>query len=222
MMRILLTLILVLSGSTAVAVGSGGGGGTASMPSTVAQTPEQIATGHYKSGLRYKKRAWRQEEKAAKASTLQKREKLLAKAAKNYDRALDKYVAALRADQMHHEAANELGYALRRTGRYKQAIQWYDRALELKPGFLEAIEYRGEAYLAIGDINAAKGAYMELFRNDQSLADRLLVAMEAWLRQQADGSAETAEIGGFSEWLVERRQLAGITRDVALIESRQW
>ena len=76
--------------------------------------------------------------------------------------------------------------------------------------------------VAIGDINAAKGAYMELFRNDQSLADQLLVAMEAWLSQQADGSAETAEIGGFSEWLVERRQLAGITRDVSLIESRQW
>jgi tetratricopeptide (TPR) repeat protein len=207
-----------------VAAGSGGGSGryVASMPSEVAQPPKQIAAGHYKSGLRYKKRAWKQEEKAAKASTPEKREKLLAKAAKNYDRARDEYFAVLRNDRMHHEAANELGYAWRKIGRYKQAIRWYNRALELKPGFLEAIEYRGEAYLAIGDIDAAKGAYMELFRNDQPLADQLLVAMEAWLSQQADGSVESAEIGGFSEWLTERRELAAITRDVSFIESRQW
>jgi tetratricopeptide (TPR) repeat protein len=222
MTRIILTLILLLAGSTAMAAGSGGGGGGASMPSAVSKTPEQIAAGHYKSGLRYKKRAWKQEEKAATAKTPEKRDKLLAKAAKNYEKALNKYVETLRADRQHHEAANELGYSLRRAGRYEQAIQWYDRALELKPGFLEAIEYRGEAYLAVGNVDAAKGAYMELFRNDQALADQLLVAMEAWLSQQASGSVESTDFDGFSEWLTERRELAGITRDVSLIQSRQW
>ena len=79
-------------------------------------------------------------------------------------------MAAVQANPQHHEAANELGYALRRMGQYSQAIQWYDHALELQPKFLEAIEYRGEAYLAVGKIDAAKQAYMELFRNDPELA----------------------------------------------------
>lgn len=219
MMRILVTFIVLLSGSAAMAAGGGGG---VQMPSAVAQTPEQVAVGHYKSGLRYKKRAWRQEEKAAKAKTPKQRDKLLAKAMKNHERALQKYVATLKANRRHYEAANELGYALRRMGRYEQAIEWYDHALKLKPNFLEAIEYRGEAYLATGNIDAAKGAYMELFRNDRTLADQLLIAMQAWHDRQGSSSADSLGGAGFSDWLIERKELAGITRDVSLNQSRQW
>jgi tetratricopeptide (TPR) repeat protein len=224
MVRNIVLMVWALAGSIAgagaMAAGSGGGGQSAA--GTVQQTPEQEAASHYKSGLRYKKRAWKQEEKAAKASTPEQRAKLLGKAAKNYEKAIRKQVAALKANERHHEAANELGYGLRRMGRYEQAIQWYDRALELQPGFLEAIEYRGEAYLATGNLDAAKGAYMALFRGDPALAGQLLTAMEGWLGRPGGDHQETAEYLAFDEWVRERKELAGLTQGVSLNQSRDW
>ncbi|MDH3643224.1 MAG: hypothetical protein OES38_14075 [Gammaproteobacteria bacterium] len=218
MTRFLLAMVLMLSASLAQAAGSGGGG---QAPRTVEQTPEQAANSHYKSGLRYKKRAWKHEEKAAAASTAEKREKLLAKAAKAFEKAVAQQLKAMQADPQHFEAANELGYGLRRLGGAKQAIEWYDLALQLKPDFFEAVEYRGEAYLATGNLDGAKAAYMELFRNDRALAEQLLDAMERWLVAQ-DGAAPAPQHSEFSAWVVERRELVELTRDVSLNQSRDW
>ena len=209
MMKALAATILLLAAASAMGAGSGGGGRVAP---TVEPTPEQAAASHYRSGLRYKNRALKQEAKAGEASMPEQRDKLLAKAAKSYARAMEKQLEAVKADPSHHEAANELGYALRRMGRYQQAIEWYDHALDLKPGFLEAIEYRGEAYLAIGNIDGAKAAYMELFRSDRELAGQLLGAMEAWLDRQ---SAASPDVSTFSDWLSERKQLAALSGDVS-------
>jgi tetratricopeptide (TPR) repeat protein len=109
------------------------------------------------------------------------------------------------ADESHAQAASELGYALRRTGRFEQAIGWYDHALRVNPDLLEAVEYRGEAYLEIGELEGAKAAYMELFRGNPDLAGQLLAAMEAWVAKTVDPDP------GFSDWVVERRALAKLT-----------
>lgn len=220
-MRTVLAMMLMALVPAVMAAGSGGGGGSAATARTVVQTPEQAAASHYKSGLRYKSRAWKQEEKAARARTPEQRDKLLAKAARNFQRAVEQQTQALDANGQHYEAANELGYALRKLGNYQQAIEWYDRALTLQPGFLEAVEYRGEAYLATGNLEAAKGAYMELFRADRALAGQLLTAMEAWLAQSS-GSNEAAGLQAFSRWVTERKQLALLSDDVSMNEARRW
>ena len=44
-----------------------------------------------------------------------------------------------------YKAANELGYALRKSGDYRKAIGAYNYALEINPNFHQATEYRGEA-----------------------------------------------------------------------------
>jgi hypothetical protein len=41
-----------------------------------------------------------------------------------------------------------MGFALRKTGEPVKALEMYDKALALAPGFPDALEYRGEAYLA--------------------------------------------------------------------------
>jgi len=220
-MKTLLATILLLCSATGMAAGTGGGP-IGPMPSGVSKTPEQVAAGHYQSGLRYKSRAWKQEEKAARARTPEQRDKLLEKAARNYAKAAEQQAQAMKADPRSHQAANELGYALRKTGDYQQAIQWYDRALQLQPGFLEAVEYRGEAYLAVGNLEAAKGAYMELFRGDRALAGQLLTAMEAWVAAQGSTSVNEAGLTEFARWLMERKQLAALTAEVSLNEARQW
>jgi tetratricopeptide (TPR) repeat protein len=41
------------------------------------------------------------------------------------------------------QAYNGLGYAYRKLGDYAKALENYDRALQLSPRFVDAIEYRG-------------------------------------------------------------------------------
>ena len=55
---------------------------------------------------------------------------------------------------------------------------WLAKALELKPGYPEALEYRGEAFLALNRISDAQQAYLDLFAANRGLADKLLSAMK--------------------------------------------
>ncbi|MEJ2087839.1 MAG: tetratricopeptide repeat protein, partial [Gammaproteobacteria bacterium] len=102
----------------------------------------------------------------------------------------------------YYQAANELGYALRQTGDYRKALGAYNFALEIKPDFYPAVEYRGEAYLTLGMLEASREAYMTLFRNDLALARRLLQAMEAYAPRVDDPA--------FADWVAERKQLAAL------------
>ena len=215
-------LVGVTTLETAQAAGSSGGGGgfsgSTSMPERQAKSPEDIANGHYKAGLKFKAKAWKLEEKAAKATKDTKREKLLADARKWYEKAMVSQATAIKVNEQHYEAANELGYALRKTGDYRKAIGAYNYALQLRPSFYPAIEYRGEAFLMMGFIKESQDAYLTLFRNDRELADQLMVTMEKWHAVQPDGDAKKA----FTDWLAERKQLALIGRDLSSNNTRTW
>ena len=217
-----LALVCLLLGTTlAQAAGSGGGGGfsgSSPMPERRAKTPEEVATSHYKAGLKYKAKAWKAEEKAAKATKDTKRDKLLADAREYYEKAIAAYATAMKVNEQHYEAANELGYALRKTGDYRKAIGAYNYALQLRPEFYPAIEYRGEALLMMGFVKEAQDAYMTLFRNDRALADQLFATMEKWHAEQPEGNDRTT----FAAWLEERRQLASIGRDLSSNNTRTW
>jgi tetratricopeptide (TPR) repeat protein len=221
LMRSLLILALLSLPAVAWSAGSGGGGfsgGDFSSPTQRKQTPEQISAGWYKQGVKAKEKAWRLEEKAAKATKESKRDKLLADAQKQYQKAVGAQASAIKANEKNYEAANELGYALRKTGDYKKAVGAYNYALQLKPDFYPAIEYRGEALLMMGFIEEAKEAYMTLFRNDRALADQLMATMEKWHSTQPDGEPKST----FSGWLDERRNLAKAGNDLSMNNTREW
>lgn len=98
-------------------------------------------------------------------------------------------------------------------GHYDDAFAAYDKALSLKPGYPEAIEYRGEAYLAVNRLADARQAYLDLFAGNRALADKLLAAMKAWVATQratpaSDSSASADEL---DKWIQERAQIAGQT-----------
>lgn len=207
---------------SAGAAGGGGGdyGGSAgsSSSSSSRRSPESVARRHYQAGLRAKAKAWKYEEKAAKEEDADDREKLLAKAQKAYAGAIRSQTAAVKAFPKHYEAYNELGYALRRTGKYAEAIAAYDRALEIDSAYFPAIEYRGEAYLGVGQLEKVKSAYMVLFRNERALADQLMTAIDAWLAQQPTGDATAS----FAEWVKERKTLAQAGDDLSQNNTRSW
>ncbi len=216
-------LMLVFSASPILAAGAGGGGGgeyrgSSGSSAGSSRSPERVAKRAYEAGLSYKQKAWKFEEKAAKADDEEDREELLAKAQKAYGSAIESQTTAVKADPKSYEAENELGYALRKTGQYAPAIEAYDRALALNGAFFPAVEYRGEAYLSVGELQRAKDSYMKLFRNDRKLADKLMTAMDEWLAKQPAGEESTS----FAEWVKERKSLANVGDDLSQNNTRSW
>ena len=215
--------MFVFSASPILAAGAGGGGGgeyrgSSGSSAGSSRSPERIAKRAYEAGLSYKKKAWKYEEKAAKADDAEDRDELLAKAQKAYGSAIESQTAAVKADPKNYEAENELGYALRKTGQYAPAIEAYDRALALNGAFFPAVEYRGEAYLSVGELQRAKDSYMKLFRNDRKLADKLMTTMDEWLAKQPAGE----ESKSFAEWVKERKSLANVGDDLSQNNTRSW
>lgn len=222
--RQIFALFLALGVSYAYGAGSGGGGGGASVSPTAPakpKAPEEISAQHYREGIRHKERAWKQEAKAADATSEKRRDRALAKAQKEYKKAIDRQGKAIEAVTSNYQAANELGYALRKTGDFDTALQAYDLALTIEPAYYPAIEYRGEAYLALGQFDDAKNAYMVLFNNDPELANQLMQAMSQW----ADNNAESElsnEATAFREWVAERKAVAQLTQALTPTESAPW
>ena len=188
--------------------GGGGGGGLSNAPTAKPKPPEQIASSSYRSGTRHKERAWRYEDKAAATKREKKRASLLAKAKREYIKAKEKQATVLQIQPRNHEAANELGYALRKSGDLQKAIGAYNYALELKPDFLPAIEYRAEAYLTLGFLDETKSSYMRLFREDEALAAQLMTAITEWLEAQSESTEAVAD---FERWASERQRLVSFT-----------
>ena len=214
----LVAFLLAMPALQVHAAGSGGGYsdiGTA----PEARSPAQQARTHYKAGLNHKKKAWKLEEKAAKAKDEKGKAKHLANAQKEYARAIERYRKAIQADNTHFEAMNELGYAFRKSGDFENAIRAYNTALFVKPDFPEAIEYRGEAFLALGLFDQTKEAYLALFRDAPEQAALLMQAMETWVTEQGTASADAA---AFAAWVAERKALAGQTQTLSMNNLRRW
>ena len=215
--------LLFIAGSAAapVAFSAGSsGGGMSSTPPTTSLTPAQQAAKALASGIRHRDRAWKQEARAAKATSDKKRARALAKAQTAYGKAVKAQSQALRLAPRNYKAANELGYALRKTGDFRKAIGAYNYALEINPDFHLAIEYRAEAFLAIGEYGHVQKAYMSLFRNDRALADQLMTAMDEWIA--ARGGNLGAPESAFVSWVEERRRLHTTTQDLSSNNTRSW
>jgi tetratricopeptide (TPR) repeat protein len=177
------------------------------------------AATHYGSALKHKKRAWKHEARAADTDNAEKRSRYSDKAREAYVAAIADLGAALKRRPEYYEAATDLGYALRKTGDFRKSIGAYNYALGIKPDHFEAVEYRGEAYLAIDQLENAKEDYLTLFRNDPALAADLMTAMDTWVAAQP---ATTVAVLEFTEWVEERRALAGVTADLSMHTPRRW
>ena len=188
------------------------------------QTPEERAIEHYNAGLSYRDKAWKLEKELAKAASDDERQKLQAKIAKQYDRAREELETAVKNNPKFHEAWSDLGYALRKVGRFEDALDSYDAALQISPGYTRAIEYRAEAYLGLNQIDPAKTAYMDLFARDRTQADELMRAMQKWIeaRKADPAGVDTSALEAFSHWIAERAEIAGQTPPVSRLGDRPW
>jgi len=75
--------------------------------------------------------------------------------AKDYRGALAELTPMLETHQ-HADVYNLMGFSLRKTGDYKQAYTFYQKALDFDPEHKGAHEYLGELYVETGQIEKAR------------------------------------------------------------------
>jgi tetratricopeptide (TPR) repeat protein len=83
--------------------------------------------------------------------------------AKNYDDALAQ-LKVIAATSQHPDVLTLMGFALRKTGDRAQAMTWYDKALHANPVHKGALEYQGELFVEIGQIDKAQENLTKLKR----------------------------------------------------------
>jgi len=184
------------------------------------RTLQERSNDAFQAGLRHRDRGLRFETEAHDASADTLRAELTIKAQQAFKAAVEKQGEALRMHPQHYKAANELGFALRKQGKYRKAIGAYNYALTINADFHAAAEYRGQAYLALGMYEQSKRAYMHLFRQDRSLADELMTAFESWVSVQQDAFEQ--DEAAFAAWVAQRKQLASATADLTTNNTRTW
>jgi tetratricopeptide (TPR) repeat protein len=182
-----------------------------------AQRPEDVAKAAYNSGVHTIKKAEDSDADAAKAGTPEKSAKAAEKARKYYQKAAEQFVDAVSADPKMYQAWNYLGFAKRHLGDFDDSLSAYAKALEINPNYPDAIEYRGEAYLGLNKLDAAKEAYMRLFRDSRPLADELMSAMHRWTeaRRKEPAGVSAEDIEAFAKWMDERSTVAAQTASLA-------
>lgn len=184
-----------------------------SAPSPSSSTSnEDRAASEYNAGLKEMKKGDGFEADAAKVTDAGKQQKLQQKAHDAYTKAVKEYKEAIEYNAKMPEAWNGLGYSQRKLGDYTTSLESYEKALALRPGYPEALEYRGEAYLGAGRIEDAKSTYMDLFASNRALSSQLLTAIKTYVEaKRHDGNSDTAMIDQLDKWVQERSQIASQT-----------
>ena len=223
---------LVLLGATAalyqaVALASGSSvpmPASSSGPSASSRSPEEMATMSYNSGIEHKDKGIKIEASAATTADPKDRDKAVANAKKEYEKALKDFKSAASNSPDMYQAYNGMGFSYRKTGDYVKALEMYDKALQLKPGFPDAIEYRGEAYLGLNRIDDAKQAYLQVLASDRKQADILMAAMKTWVadHKTTPGAVDAATISGLETWIGERAEIAKDTVAMGLSHGPSW
>ena len=215
-----LAIVLVLAPLLAPLAALAAGGSSVDSSSVPEQSPEELAIDYYNRGLKLRDKAWEMEEKAAASGDSD----LHLKAEKQWLKAARAFEESISSDPLMYQAHGSLGYTYRKLGRYEESLGAYNRALELSPQYVEAIEYRAEAYLGLDRLEEAKEAYMQLFQLDRAQADALMTAMREWIEEQrhGEGSVSPEVIDEFAGWVEERGEIASQTAMLTESQGRSW
>ena len=193
-------------------------------PNARERTPAEMAAEAYNSGIGHRDKALKADADAKKAKKDSDRQKNEKKTSEELGKALKDFQRAVELNPNLPEAYNGLGFTYRKMGDYSKALANYDQALQLAPKFVDAIEYRGEAYLALDRIDDAKQAYLTLFAMDRKQADALMKAMQDYVvKKKADPAGlDPAALSALEKWIAERSGVADATRAMGLHAHSTW
>jgi tetratricopeptide (TPR) repeat protein len=198
--------------------GPGGGiGGAHGAPDMIPSTPmeekpDKVAAKAYKAAMKTMDKAHEQEAILAKETDPDKRGRAREKLEDDYGRAIELFTAVIRNQEM-YDAWNQICYVHLQLGAYREAMDDCNHALKIKPDLVQALQNRGQAFLAVDHLDDAKASYMDLFYHARPAADQLMVSMHAWVkshRETANG-VRASEIDAFDKWVQERDGIANTT-----------
>jgi len=167
-----LVLPLILTGNT-FAFGSGD-----KSPEEKAAEAVKKATKEYNKGVKNMDKAHKIAVRGDSAFAFNYRATADAKARKEYEKAIKRFNKAIDHNPEMKEAFNNLGYCYRKIDRLKESLEAYEKAIALDPNFAQAREYRGETFLAMGDLANATAEFEFLESINSPYADTLAQSME--------------------------------------------
>jgi len=176
-----------------------------------AAVSEQGAIDAYTAGYASILRAEHAENLAAASSNEAERKAALQAAQEAYRASLPHFTTATRLDGEMHEAYTYLGYANRKLGRYEESLQAYGQALKINPNTPYAIEYQGEAFLALNRIAEAQFNFLRLYAVAPDHAAKLLQAMNAWVEANKAKPPAGIDVPALAAWAAEKA--AGLKMD---------
>lgn len=220
MKRIAAALFTVLLAPALLASGAG------SVPSMNTRSPHDMAVDFYNGAERRLEKLTKLHEEMKGEKDSQKAANLQQKINKGLEAAAADLQRAVKNDPMLYQAYSELGFTLRKLGKYSESLDAYNKALEIEPGFSPAIEYRAEAFLGLNQLDEVKKAYTMLFGGDRPRADILMVSMKSWIadrRANANG-LDAEKLDEFAKWVEQRETIAGQTTSLtqATANFRSW
>ena len=219
---LLLTILVV---PAVLASGPGGGMSSSPSPSMQQRSPHDQAVDFYNSAERRLDGLAKTHDEMKAANDAQKVAKLQAKIAKGLENAAADFERAVKNDPSLYQAYSELGFTLRKMGKFDESLAAYDQALALNPDYTPALEYRAEAYLGLNRVDDARKTYMELFAGDRPRADALLIAMKGFVasRRAAAAGLDAAQLEAFAKWVDQREvihsQTAALTSQTSSFRS---
>jgi tetratricopeptide (TPR) repeat protein len=221
MKRTHIALIAVFVPSLLLASGPGGmSGGSAQ------RSPHDEAVEYYNGAERRLEKLTKMHDEMKATADPKKAADMQAKINKGLENAAADFQRATKNDPNLYQAYSELGFTLRKLGRYTESLDAYNHALGLQPGFTPAIEYRAEAMLGLNQLDDVKEAYATLFAADRPKADALMVSMKSWIadRRTNPGTLDAAKLDDFAKWVTQRETIAGQTASTGAASSsfRSW
>ena len=149
-------------------------------PKNEKQEAMKNATEHYNVGVKHMEKA---REKAAMADSnfaFNYRATSDAKAKREYEKAVDEFIDAIKYNPDFVEAHNNLGYCYRKLGMLDESLKHYHLALKIDSTFEQAREYLGETYLALDSLNLAMSQHDWLASHKSIYADTLAQSIELY------------------------------------------
>jgi tetratricopeptide (TPR) repeat protein len=126
-----------------------------------------------------------------------------------FEQAAKHFLAATEATPEDPEAWNQLGFSRRKAGDLRGSLTAYSKALDLRPGYAEAIEYQAEAYLALKTYDRVMSAYKSLLgAGDTEAANTLLKACQEHVVERNAEGASGSVFETFRKWVHRRSKLA--------------
>ena len=204
-----ISLTLVVFSGTAYA---DGGGSSPSNPASrpqqaqISQDPEvqnqMIAHELYQDGMKSVGKGDKDVAKAAELTakgdekSLKKAEKKRANAEKHYKNAIEDFQEATALYPVFADAWNMLGFSLRKSGDFDNAMEAYWECLRLEPKHFGAHEYLGEAYLQTGRYDLAQKELDWLEEQGAEEAKILQASIEAYVARNPGDTEESETTPG--------------------------